>query len=83
MLLPNARPMLFPRLQRWSNIDPALGGCHLFAGMLPEDQFFMQAQYIKPMLVQCWSTVYNAGPTLYQHWVIFVGMFFMTKVKCT
>ena len=28
-----------------------------------------QTRYINPMLVQCWSTVYDAGPTLYQHWV--------------
>ena len=26
-------------------------------------------RYINPILVQCWSTVYDAGPTLDQHWV--------------
>ena len=24
---------------------------------------------VDPMLVYCWSTVYDAGPTLSQHWV--------------
>ena len=26
-----------------------------------------QAQYVGPMLIQCCSTVYDAGPTLDQH----------------
>ena len=26
-----------------------------------------QSQYVGPMLSQCWSTVYDAGPTLAQH----------------
>ena len=28
-----------------------------------------QTRYINPMLAQCWPTVYDAGPTLDQHWV--------------
>ena len=28
-----------------------------------------QTQEIDPMLVRCWSTVYDAGPTLNKHWV--------------
>ena len=27
-----------------------------------------QTRYIKPMLAQCWSTVYDGGSTLSQHW---------------
>ena len=30
-----------------------------------------QTQKIDPMLFQCWSTVYDAGPTLKQHWIKF------------
>ena len=29
---------------------------------------FQQTRDIVPMLVQCWSTVYDAGPTLNQQW---------------
>ena len=28
-----------------------------------------QTRDIQPMLYQCWSTVYDAGPTLVHHWV--------------
>ena len=28
-----------------------------------------QTRDVDPMLVQCWSIVYDAGPTLNQHWV--------------
>ena len=27
------------------------------------------AQYIKPIFDRCWSIVYDAGPTLGQHWL--------------
>ena len=28
-----------------------------------------QTRDVQPMLVQCWPTVFDAGPTLFQHWV--------------
>ena len=27
-----------------------------------------KTRYVAPMMVQCWSTVYDAGPTLTHHW---------------
>ena len=30
---------------------------------------FQQTRDIYPMLFQCWATVFDAGPTLNQHWV--------------
>ena len=37
--------------------------------MAPVHGTVQQTRDIDPMLVQCWSTVYDAGPTLGQHWV--------------
>ena len=28
-----------------------------------------QTRHIDPMLDQCWPTVYDVGPTLFQHWI--------------
>ena len=28
-----------------------------------------KTRYVDPMLVQCWPSVFNAGPTLYQRWI--------------
>ena len=28
-----------------------------------------QTRGIQPMLIQCWSSVFDAGPTLKQHWL--------------
>ena len=32
--------------------------------------YFAQTLAIQPMLFQCWHTVFDAGPSLKQHWVI-------------
>ena len=39
----------------------------------------LQTRYINPMLVQYWSNVYDAGPTLDHHWV---GVSFCWDVSC-
>ena len=31
--------------------------------------FTQEKRGIRRMLLQCWSTVFDAGPTLKQHWV--------------
>ena len=58
--------MLFPK---WHNFDAcyswlSLPKCRAARGVSPQ-----QTRDIYPMLKQCWSTVYNASPTLVQHWV--------------
>ena len=35
----------------------------------PHAKTSQQTRYINPMLVQCWASVKDGGPTLYQHWV--------------
>ena len=32
-------------------------------------KLIQQTRGIEPMLFQCWSTVYDGGPTLKQHWL--------------
>ena len=41
-------------------------GRRLWASIEPTSQ---QTRHIYPMFVQCWPTVYDAGPTLLKHWV--------------
>ena len=53
-VLSNTGSMLVHRLQRWTNIESALTKHHVVLG---------------PMLVQCWSAVYDGGPTSNQHWL--------------
>ena len=43
-------------------------GYALFSTELCRDHS-QQTRDIHPRLIQCWSTVCDAGPTLYQHWV--------------
>ena len=51
--------MLVQRRRRWTNIETALG------------EFLDRAtrQGIHPMLLQCWASVEDGGPTLKQHCV--------------
>ena len=49
----------------------ALSRCLLNVGyfMLAEVRTHtQQTQYVEPMLVYCWFTVYDAEPTINQHW---------------
>ena len=52
--------MLVHRLRRWPNIVPAQYQLLMFPVIS------QQTRDIVPLLVQCWSTVYDAGPTLNQ-----------------
>ena len=45
-------------LWRWPNSKPSPA------------VYFAQTRGIHPMLVQCWPTVFEAGPSLKHHWVI-------------
>ena len=53
---PDVVPMLVHRLRRWPNIGLIYRVCCPLTSQ--------QTRYINPMLVQCWSTVYDVGPTL-------------------
>ena len=48
---------------RVANIKPA------YVQRLVFSRTSQQTRYIHPILDQCWSTVYDAGPTLVQYWV--------------
>ena len=43
--------------------------------------YFAQTRGIQPMLFQCWPTVFDAGPSLKQHWVI--APCFLTAALCS
>ena len=43
------------------------------------DTYSQQTQGIDPMLIYCWTTVFDAGPTLNQHWV---DAFCLPGTKC-
>ena len=58
--------MLEHRLRRRPNIETILGNVSFFMGIHHPTQ---QTRDIEPLLVQCWSTVYDAGPTLNQQWL--------------
>ena len=63
--------------RRWTSVKPALGWRVVFAGHCVVDQLaadtdhlaIQQTRGIHTMLFQCWPTVFDAGPTLKQHWV--------------
>ena len=42
--------------------------------------YFAQTRGIQPVLFQCWPTVFDAGPSLKQHWVIVSC--FLTAALC-
>ena len=41
----------------------------VYAAQVRGGGLVQQTRYIEPLLVQCWSTVYDAGPTLNQQWL--------------
>ena len=41
-----------------------------------------QTRDVHPMLVQCWPTVCDAGPALYQHWVNVSCLLGCSLTKC-
>ena len=49
--------MLVQRRRRWTNIKPALIQGVVFT-----------TQHLEPMLIYCWFSVVDGGPTLNQHW---------------
>ena len=51
--------LLGQRLKRYTNIEPMLP-----YNMSRETKSSQQTRDVEPMLVHCWSTVYDAGPTL-------------------
>ena len=55
--------------QRLSNIKPSLAQRCVIAQRVcvVVRETSQQAQYVGPMLIQCWSTVYDACPPLAQH----------------
>ena len=71
--------MLAHRLRRWSNIEPTLGECLVFAGMpclygahvntrkadshVGLYMCHLITRYIEAMLVWCWPSVAEDGPT--------------------
>ena len=63
--------------RRWTSIKPASGWRVVFAGHCVVDQLALiryhlaiqQTRGIQTMLFRCWPTVFDAGPTLKQHWV--------------
>ena len=57
--------MLSQHRRRWPNINTALVECLVGVVFISSHQ----TKHIDSMLDQCWSTVYDAGPTLDQHWV--------------
>ena len=61
--------MLGRRRRRRANIKAALGQCLVFAGNAL-CWWDIHWRDIRTMLVQCWHIVYDAGPALYQHWMI-------------
>ena len=68
--------MLGRRRRRRANNKTTLGQCLVFAGSTTDTYSYTDAQdtqHIHPMLVQCWTTVYNAGPTLDQQLDICAG----------
>ena len=70
-MLTHADLMLGQRRRRWANIIPALSQCFIVAGTCLSLLYMIvrapqQTRDIVPMLVQCWFTVYDAGPTLNQ-----------------
>ena len=74
----NTGPPSTTLAQRWSNIVPMAPVCCVnsllehFAAVAfnfsQQTSSSQQTRDIKPMLNQWWSTVYDADPTLIQHW---------------
>ena len=68
----NAVLMLGHSVRRCSSIKPALFEYIVFSDYrcsVIQSILTQQTRDINPMMVQCWSTVCDAGPTLYLHWV--------------
>ena len=65
--------MLGQRRRRWSNVTAALIQCLVFAGLFMSywllDTTFIHSKDNDPMLVHCWDSVVDGGPTLIRHWV--------------
>ena len=63
--IPPSGVLLFDqRYRRWSNIETTLGRRLEIAWMIEQTQ---KTRDFDPMLVYCWSTVSDAGPTLNQY----------------
>ena len=46
-------------------------------------QLSQSTRYTDPILVQCWNSVADGGPTLYQHWVgVSCGLGLSHDAKC-
>ena len=68
--------MLGQRLRRWLNIKTTLVQRLVMAGMtvvyftLPPviTTSFLRIGYVHPMLLWCWASVADGGPSIYQHW---------------
>ena len=68
----NSGSIFDQRRRRWFNIKPALGLCLVYVGTpttllsIYPSLLTHQTWNVEPLLVQCWSTVYDAGPALNQ-----------------
>ena len=79
----NIELMLGHRLRSWPNIKLFLAHGRFLPGMwvigggnwagdvcvISHSLDYKQTRGIDPILVQCWATVYDDGPTLNQYWV--------------
>ena len=54
--------------------------CHLYIYM--DEHIPQPAQYFGPILIQCWTTVYDVGPTLDQHRANVLCLLGHLFVKC-
>ena len=69
-LWPNVGIMLAHRLRRWSNIMPTVGQRLVFAGIRTSFRLGLSSSRdIEPLLVQCWASVVDGGPTLNHQWL--------------
>ena len=61
--------MLRHPLRRWPNIGQTLGRCVVFAWYLLPIKAHCPRKTRSPMLILCWASVIDGGPTSNQHWV--------------
>ena len=71
--------MLTQRLRRWSNIRTSLFQRVVFAGITTSTT--KKTRYNEPMLVYCWASFVDAGPTISQHW--FIVSCLLGRIKLT
>ena len=60
----------------WFYCEWPPGEIQLMAGNM-----FQSSWHVGPMLIYCWATVWNAGPAMYQHWLVVSCCLFTTPVR--